>query len=492
MDDREIVSAVHAKLADRVGTDRYETWFANGSRLTYSKGRMTVYAPSKYLQELQRKLFRRDLVDLCAEIIGLPVEVHFCVEEKPASEDSKQTEPSAETDQPAAEEPPATILLSSVPVSEEELEQTLPPAAQEKRKTGRPTSERKQKLTGAAKRGHQFEQYVEGPCNRMALHSTRLILEQPGKMTPLTLYGRAGLGKTHLLESLHSVARDKRSNALYLTAEQFTSYYIEACQGKGVPNFRQKYRGVDLLLIDDIHFFSRTRGTLVELLYTIDTLQRAGKQLVFAADRGPAELTSLGPEIVGRLNSGLHCEIIMPDYATRRGIVNQLCERLDFSLPAGVDSLIAMHITGTARDIKGALNLLDATSRTTGEPLSLDSAEETILKLASQTNKVVNLKDIQEVVCDVFGVTKESLNSNRRGEDVQHPRMLAMFLARKHTRAALGEISRYFGRRSHSTVITANKTVGNWMEERRTLTLARQQCDVEQAIRRIEEQLKAM
>jgi chromosomal replication initiator protein len=487
MDDREIVSAVYAKLADRVGADRYETWFANGSCLGFADGRLTVSAPNSFIQDWQRKLFRKDLVALCADIAGQPTEVEFVVDTTLATEAARIAD-SAGTLDPHA----ASIVIASIaglksepqPASSTKSRLRVPG----KQTTGEAVS---RATTPKGRPSFTFDQYVMGPCNKFALHSAQLVLEQPGKMSPLTLYGRPGLGKTHLLESLLAAARQKKTHALQLTAEQFASLYIEACQGKGVPSFRQKYRGVELLMIDDIHFFGRTRGTLVELLYTIDTLQKAGKQIVFAADRAPAELTELGPEIVGRLTAGLNCELSLSNFATRRGIVQQLCQRMQLELPAGADGQIALQISGTARELAGALNLLDATRRALGQPLTSALVEETVTGLANQSSRVVQLRDIEEVVCDVFGVSAESLHSNRRGEDVQHPRLLAMFLARKHTRAALGEISRYFGRRSHSTAISANRTVAAWMEEHRTLTLARHTCEIEQTIRKIEEQLLA-
>lgn len=486
MDDREIVSAVYAKLADRVGADRYETWFANGSSIGFTDGRLTVYAPKAYIQDWQRKLFRQELVALSTEISGRPAEVEFVVDESLASKEGTRARSTGIFDPNSA-----TIVVASLKESKSETAVFSAAAGKKSSPAKQSPPAPVRTATTNGRSALTFDQYVMGPCNKMALHSVQLVLDQPGRMNPLTLYGRPGLGKTHLLESLLIAARQRKTHALHLTAEQFASLYIEACQGKGVPSFRQKYRGVELLIIDDIHFFGRTRGTLVELLYTIDTLQKAGKQIVFAADRAPAELAELGPEIVGRLKAGLNCELSLPDFATRRGIVQQLCQRMQLQLPEGIDGQIALHITGTARDLSGALNRLDATSQALGKPLTMELAEETLISLANQSNRVVQLRDIEEIVCDVFGVSAESLHSNRRGEDVQHPRMLAMFLARKHTRAALGEISRFFGRRSHSTAISANRTVASWMQERRTLTLARHNCDVEQTIRKIEERLQA-
>ena len=230
---------------------------------------------------------------------------------------------------------------------------------------------------------------------------------------------------------------------------------------------------------------------MVELLYTIDTLMRDGKQLILAADRPPGELHDLGAELMARLSQGVVCRLESPDYETRLGIVSQWCDQRGLEFDRPVQQLLATHVTGCARQLSGALNRLRATQLASGEAVTTTVAEEALSELSAQNGRLVRLADIEQAVCNVFGLEPESLKSGRRSQSVAYPRRLAMFLARKHTRAALTEIGHYFGRRSHSTVISANKKVQHWMSDRQTLRLAQRDWHVDDAVRKVESELKS-
>ena len=253
--------------------------------------------------------------------------------------------------------------------------------------------------------------------------------------------------------------------AVYLSAEEFTTGFLEALRGGGLPSFRRKYRGVELLIIDDLQFFAGKRATLVELLYTVDTLLRSGGQLVFAADRSPAELVDLGPELVTRLESGMVCRIDPPDYETRLGIIAACHGGLICRCRPTSPEFVASRLTNHARELSGALCRLQATSRALGQPITLALAQEALSEMIRTSRRVVRLADIERAVCRTFGIEESVLHSERTAKSVTHPRMLAMWLARKHTRNALAEIGQFFGRRSHSTVISAQKRVERWLAE---------------------------
>jgi chromosomal replication initiator protein len=212
---------------------------------------------------------------------------------------------------------------------------------------------------------------------------------------------------------------------------------------------------------------------------------------VFSADRPPSELAELGPEITTRLGSGMVCRIEPPDYATRLGIVDRMAQRLGVDAPADVQRLIASRLTSHAREISGALCCLQATSQALGRPISLPLAEEALGEMIRRHSRVVRLGDIQKAVCEVFGLDAASLQSDRKTKRLSHPRMLAMWLARKHTRAALSEIGDFFGRRSHSTVISAQKRVDGWMAAGEPLHLSERTWQIDDAIREVERQLLA-
>ena len=180
---------------------------------------------------------------------------------------------------------------------------------------------------------------------------------EAGSLTPLVFHGPSGCGKTHLLEGIWSAARMQHRGAdiVYLSAEQFTTYFLEALRGSGLPSFRRKHRSVDMLIVDDLQFFAGKRATLVEVQHTIDSLLREGKQLVFSSDRAPTELHQLGPELMTRLAGGMVCRLESPDLQLRQGLVNEFACRLSVELSQDIVELIATRVTTGAREISGAI-----------------------------------------------------------------------------------------------------------------------------------------
>ncbi len=472
-DDKEIVTALAERIAKKVGRQRFELWFGENTRLALSATSLKVTSSSEFFQDWLRKNFRRDIEDACAELHGEKLRVEFQVD--PALAGSKTGRSTASESTAQATTSPSTT--------------TCPPHGE--RPADRSASPEAAPAFGR-RRFASLESFVVGGSNRLAFTSAQVGVERPGSVSPLLIHGATGLGKTHLLEGIRTAARKnyRRAHAVYLTAEQFTTHFLQALSGQGLPSFRRKYRGVDFLLIDDVHFFAGKKATLTELLYTIDTLLAEGKQLVFTADRPPAKLTGLGPELVARLSGGLVCRIDPPDFVTRLEITRALSRRLDVRVSDDVLALVATRVTSHARELAGALHRLQATSRALDRPIDGSLAEEALSQLAQQNHQPVRLPDIQEAVCDVFGIAPETLRSDRKTKAVSHPRMLAMWLARKHTRAALSEIGQFFGRRSHSTVISASKKVETWMRRETSLALSDAECDVEEAIRRVEATLR--
>jgi chromosomal replication initiator protein len=277
---------------------------------------------------------------------------------------------------------------------------------------------------------------------------------------------------------------------LYLTAEQFTTSFVEALRGSGMPGFRQKCRGAQLLAIDDLQFFPGKRRTLEELLYTLDSFAAEGRQVVLASDRGLSELRALGPELVSRLSGGLICELSPQEFTTRLGIVRQFADEAGMAFTDEVAKLIATQISAGARELRGALHRLKAMSAAHGEPVSNQLAERALDELARHSTRIVRLTDVQKVVCEAFGVEAAQLRSDRKGRSLVGPRMLAMWLARKYTRAPWSEIGQFFGRHSHSTVISAHRRVEKQIAEQGKVGMANQSCQVEEAIRRLETALR--
>lgn len=461
----EIVSALRSVLANKVGRERYELWFGESTELSLHPDRLVITAPTRFFQEWLRRNFREQIEAAGMEVLGRKLELEFKVGNR-----GQRTAAPSQPQQPTL---PATVA---------------PQAALAEITVGRPL----QAAPNSGRRFARLDSFIVGDCNRLAHTTAQLAVSQAGQWSPLLLYGPTGVGKTHLLEGIWSGVRQSNPalTAVFLTAEQFTSYFLEALRGSGLPNFRRKYRGVDLLIIDDIQFFAGKRATLVELLYTMNSLLEEGRQLVLAADRPLAELNELGKEILNRLNGGVVCRVDAPDYETRLGIVRQLAARLATAVPDDVCAYIASHLTSHARELAGAVNRLHATQLALGQPITLALAQEALGEMIRASGRHVRLRDIEQAVCDLFGLERQSLQSGRRSKEVSNPRMLAMWLARKHTRAALSEIGHYFGRRSHSTVISAQKKVGHWMQQQETVHVANGRCSIEEAVRRVERLLQ--
>jgi len=472
-DDTEIVSALRTALADRVGKERFELWFGASTQFVLGDGTLTIGTPNRFFQGWLRTTFRGHIESACMATLGRCPTLEFQVDS-------------------ALPEPP--LGKSQVP------EHSVASDASKRKLrvvTAEDPSQRPTDPNGsngfARRRFASFSSFVVGQSNRVARASAEMVTEHPGQFSPLLIHGPTSIGKTHLLEAIWTSAKRRRPaiTAVYLSAEQFTTFYVAALRGSGLPSFRRKYRGVEMLIIDDLQFFRGKRSTLVELLYTIDTLLRARRQLVFAADRPPAELSELGLELTTRLEGGMVCSIEPPDHATRLGIVDEMARRMKLKVPRDVQQFIASQLRSHSRELSGALCRLEATSNALGRPITPGMAEDALAEMIHHSGRVVRLPDIQKAVCEVFGLDAGSLQSGRKVKCVSHPRMLAMWLARKHTRAALTEIGHFFGRRSHSTVISAQRRVDGWIAAGTPVELAEHTCKVDDAIRQVERMLQA-
>jgi chromosomal replication initiator protein len=475
----EIVSALCNALGDKVGQKRFDLWFGSSTRIDYDGRSLCIGVPNQCFRDWIGGNFRRQIEEACIEVLGHCPAIDFHIDANaadhkgPAMSDCRKGNTDTSTTHATG---PAPTIIPMTTVQKDPPANTAEPAA-----------------GSSGRRFATLDTFVAGHPNQLALASAEMVVRQMGQITPLLFFGPSSVGKTHLLEGIWSAARKSSRNlsAVYLSAEQFTSHFLEALRGSGLPSFRRKYRGVGLLIIDDLQFFVGKRATQVELLHTIDTLMRERRQLVFAADRSPTDLAELGPELTTRLASGMVCRIESPDYATRLGIVAQMARRMKLHLPTEVQEYVASHLTNHARELSGALCRLKATSEAMGKPINPAMAEEALREMIHNSSRMVRLGDIEKAVCEVFGLEPQSLQADDKSKSISHPRMLAMWLARKHTRAALSEIGRYFGRRSHSTVVSAQKRVDRWVACGRSIDLAQRPWAVDEAIRYVERQLAA-
>jgi chromosomal replication initiator protein len=467
-DDKEIVSALCLALAGKVGQDRFDLWLGRGVELTVSNHTVRVTVGEPFRLEYLRRTFRGDLAACARDVLGGEPQVEFHL-----AAPGDVVEGNGNSGVPSCEQPPRGTTQPAATLAAEPKGDS-------------------QALRPARRTFASLDEFHFGSANQVAVAAARGVLLRPGQYSPLTIVGPPGCGKTHLLEGIWRQARTggQFRRVIYLTAEQFTNHFLEALRHSGTPNFRRKYRDVELLLIDDVHFLAGKQSTVVEMVHTLDTLVREGRQVVFAADRPPSELRALGPELVARLSGGLVCALEPADAATRLRIVEQLAARQGTHIPPEVQAYMAAHLDGDGRRLAGAVNRLAATSAALDRAVDLDLAETALADLVQAARRPVRLPEIVGAVCDVFGVEASQLQSPSKAAAVTLPRMLVMFLARKYTRAALSEIGRTVGRKSHSTVVSAQQKVNEWLAAGKRVPFGRGECSLEDALRRVEQQLR--
>lgn len=314
-----------------------------------------------------------------------------------------------------------------------------------------------------------FETYVVGDNNQMAAAAARAVADAPGQSyNPLFLYGETGLGKTHLMHAIGHAILQRRPDAriAYLSAEKFTNDFIQAIQENALIKFRQRYRHVDVLLIDDIQFLAGKERSQEEFFHTFNDLHAAGKQIVLSSDRRASEIEKLEARLVSRFEWGLPADIQPPDFETRLAILRRKADVMKCELPAPVASFIAQNISRNIRRLEGALIKVASYGQLRGKPVDL-AAAETLLKdvLMEQAQNQLTIEVVQKRCADHFQIRHSDMSSKRRPNNIAIPRQIAMYLVRtlipKHS---LKEIGDAFGGRDHGTVIHACKAVDNMLQ----------------------------
>ncbi len=484
MEGMDRLSALRAELTCRLGNQRFELLVGSHTSLECVSGTLRVGSPSQFQLQWLRRRLHDTLKSSCLQVWGeqLAIEYHVA----PADSAPSSAEHTAESATPVETVQPEAPRPMSATSSD----------AKTRRRPAADSANGERQSPRSPRHVSVFDNFVVGSGNELAFRTAQSVAGQLGHYGPLLLFGPPGVGKTHLQYSiLHQLRRtDSRIRALRLTAEQFTAEFLGALDRRTLPGFRHKYRSIDVLLVDDIQFLMGKKATLDELLYTIDTLHERGRQVVLTCDRSPGDLQSASDELVSRISGGLAIPLLPPDYATRVGLVRQFASRLKIAGDKQVDeeivAIIATQIAGSARQLQGAINRLVATSQAHGQPVTASLARATMTEFVQQNTPAVRLADIQRAVCQVFGVEAGSLKSQRKSRSVAEPRMLAMWLARKYTRSALGEIGEYFGRRSHSTVISAQRKIEGLVSNGGEISVADRPCHVEEAIRQVEQALR--
>lgn len=309
---------------------------------------------------------------------------------------------------------------------------------------------------------YTFENFVTGPCNRLAHAACVAVAEAPGRVyNPLFVHGSVGLGKTHLLQAAcHGIrSREPDSRILYLSCETFTNHFVEAIERGALHQFRYRYRHVDVLVIDDIQFLAARERSREEFFHTFNTLFQSQKQIILSADESPRDIPSLEDRLVSRFNSGLVVRIDAPSLETRMAIVRKKAKLRCAELSEDVVHLIAASVDSSIRELEGALTRVLALAQQYGGRVDLEVAREALSQNGAGRARRVTISDILQVVTSRYNVRVTDLQGKRRHRSLAFPRQICMYLARELTPLSLEEIGGHFGGRDHSTVLHAIRII---------------------------------
>lgn len=482
----DLDESVQRVFAGLIGQQQFDHWFRDKTELSLIDGELVVRAASPFLLKWLQKQFKESLSRAAEHAMGPAARLRFdCGAIAP-----REIPAPRELQAPRSTSPPpaASQALIALPVESSGLSivaTSIPAVLSTTEERG---------IRPAGRRFADLSEFIVGPCNELALTAVRQVCSRPdGAGGPLFLYGPVGTGKTHLLEGVHrNLRRTHRDlHALFLTSEQFTNYFTQAFRDRTLPAFRQKFRSVDVLLVDDVDFFEGKKAVQEEFLHTYKQLDSLGKLIVVSADRHPRLLTKLTDELRTRFLSGMVCRLEAPDLETRERIVIRKAEKLDAEFSPEALRYVAQRFSNSVRELEGALNCLQVYHRMTGKRVGVTAARQALSDLERDCLRVVRLADIERAVCNLFGLETEDLRSPSRTRAVSEPRMLAMYLARRHTRSAYSEIGRHFGGRNHATVIAAERKVVGWLREGTSVRVASRTWQLADILETLEQQLQA-
>ena len=320
---------------------------------------------------------------------------------------------------------------------------------------------------------YSFERFVVGPCNQFAHAASVAVAEQPAKnYNPLFIYGGVGLGKTHLLNAIgfHALSLHKDMNVVYVSAEEFMNELINSIRYDRMPKFREKYRSIDCLLIDDIQFMAGKERTQEEFFHTFNTLHDSGKQIVVTSDKFPKDIPNLESRLRSRFEWGLIADIQPPEIETKIAIIEKKAQENNVVLPHNVAYYVASHVESNIRELEGYLIRISAFSSLTGKEIDMNLTKEVLKKIFKRNEKEdVTIEEILKTVAGKLNIKLSDIKSQKKNKNLVLSRQIAMYLSRKMTASSFPDIGEKIGGRDHSTVIYANNKMKKALEEDTTL-----------------------
>lgn len=408
-------------LEDQISPTDFATW-VKPLQAVEEEDKVILYAPNRFVMDWVRERYWHQIEECLSHLSGEPKLVELKMGQKP----SEKSEPASQQKSP----------LSSKP--------------------------NKSKIETALNPRFTFENFVEGKSNQMAKAACQQVGESPGKAyNPLFLYGGVGLGKTHLMHAIGNLICQNKKNAkvLYLHSERFVADMVKALQSNAINSFKEFYRSLDALLIDDIQFFAGKDRTQEEFFHTFNALLEGHQQIVITSDRYPKEINGLEERLKSRFGWGLTVAIDPPELETRVAILINKAAETGIELQHEVAFFIAKRIRSNVRELEGALKRVIANANFTGQAITIEFARHTLKDLLHLQDKLITLENIQKTVADYFKIKLIDLLSTKRTRSLARPRQMAMCLSKELTNKSLHEIGEAFGGRDHTTVLHACRTI---------------------------------
>jgi len=346
--------------------------------------------------------------------------------------------------------------------------ETIAPVIQKSSKILTTSMSQAAKISASLDKRFTFNKFVVGKPNEFAYAAARRVAETltSTPFNPLFLYGGVGLGKTHLMHSIawHIREQTPHRNVIYLSAEKFMYRFIRALREQTTVDFKEQFRSVDVLMIDDVQFIAGKDSTQEEFFHTFNALVDEGRQIVLSADKSPSDIEGMEERLVSRLNCGLVADIHATTYELRLGILQSKAQQFSIQIPPKILEFLAYKITANVRELEGALNRVVAHSQLVGRDITLEATQDVLHDLLRANDRRVTIEEIQKQVASHFNIRMADMHSARRARSVARPRQVAMYLAKQLTSRSLPEIGRKFGGRDHTTVMHAVRKVDELRE----------------------------
>jgi chromosomal replication initiator protein len=418
------------QVSEELNAHEFSMWF-NVQYDSSSKDTIRIRVPSVFYRDQLEKKYKKMLEQKLLAISGHPLSIEFLV----TLSETKSNEAKS-----------GKAQLDNMVKETSKLRKDAPkPVQQEIKKHPQ------------LNLGYTFDNYVVGDNNSFAANAAIAIANNPGSAyNPFLIYGGVGLGKTHLMQAVGNKTYEKYPNKkiICVTAEEFTGEYIDAIHNRDFSVFKNKYRSVDLLLVDDIHFFENKEGFQDEMFYTFNALYDSGKQMVFTCDRPASELKNLTDRLRSRFERGLKVDLQPPNYETRVAILKTKAESLKLQLPQEVLEIVARNVATNIRDLESALITLTAYVEITGKEITLTVAKDVLKDIFNQFRHInVSIDHIVRAVSDHFKVSSNDIKGKKRSKKIVFPRQIAMYIARDITEYSTTELGLEFGGRDHTTVM---------------------------------------